>query len=164
MRGLRAVNLRTKSEIGYVSTRQFDHCRAAGRFQPTSPRRRQRAAAIPPAVRPGPSATRRRCPISGSGLFSACGDRSIAVSGPPTSPKPLKNRDYFATVSAVRIQLSLPPKCLISLELWSRRPGFELSGRVRRFAAMLIQRTPWRDRLPVSIVEKTPRCLSWPMM
>ena len=95
------------------------------RFWPTSPRRRQRPSrcgryhtrAVPPGPRQPTDGAQ-----SGNSPLSACGDRSVAVSGPMTSPVSLKNSDYSAAVSAVRIPLSPPSKWLILLIYWSLRP------------------------------------------
>ena len=79
------------------------------------------------------STTRRRCPVGGNSSLSACGDRSVAVSGPKAFPNPLKNNDYSAAVSAVRILLSPPPKYLILLIYVSPR----LSQKSPRVSAAL---------------------------
>ena len=89
-----------------------------------------------PLSRPCRSActsTTQTVPSWGNSPLSACGDRSVAVSGPKAFPNPLKNSDYSAAVSAVRILLSPPPKYLILLSYVSLR----LSQKSSRLSAAL---------------------------
>jgi hypothetical protein len=67
----------------------------------------------------------------------------------------LKNSDYSAAVSAVRILLSPLPKLLILQDFWFGRPGFEITGHLRGFGAMPIGHPVRRDRFRTAVVGET---------